>query len=69
MAHEAELLRGDGLPIDGFSELRSVESTEVAQGVVLDFDEGANLVGIDIDRASQILDLTKFETFKVPRNK
>jgi len=34
----------------------SVESKEVSQGVVLDYDEAGNLVGIDIDNASRKLD-------------
>ncbi len=34
------------------SERPSVDSLEVSPGVVLDFDEQGELVGIDIDRAS-----------------
>ncbi|MBL0170546.1 MAG: DUF2283 domain-containing protein [Gemmatimonadaceae bacterium] len=41
----------DSLYID-LSERDSVESREVADGVVLDFDVAGNLVGIDIDQAS-----------------
>jgi uncharacterized protein YuzE len=48
------------------SERTSVESDEVAPGVVLDFDEGGQLVGIDIDHASKILDLTSLETVAIP---
>jgi uncharacterized protein YuzE len=44
----------------------SVESREVASGVVLDFDIDGVPVGIDIDRASRLLDLTKLETESVP---
>ena len=36
----------------------SVESREIAPGVVADFDEGGNLVGLDIDRALSKTDLT-----------
>ena len=39
----------DSLYID-LSERKSVDSREVAPGVVLDFDESGNLVGIDIDQ-------------------
>ena len=41
----------DSLYID-LSEARSVESREVSEGVVLDYDQAGNLVGIDIDNAS-----------------
>ena len=55
----------DSLYID-LSHKTSVDSREVAPGVVLDFDEQGHLVGIDIDNASRILDLTKLETESVP---
>jgi uncharacterized protein YuzE len=35
------------------SEQPSVESREISEGVVLDYDESGNLVGIDIDNASR----------------
>ncbi len=35
------------------SEKSSVESREVSTGIVLDYDDDGNLVGIDIDNASQ----------------
>jgi len=41
----------DSLYID-LSENPSVDSREVGAGVVLDYDAGGNLVGIDIDNAS-----------------
>jgi uncharacterized protein YuzE len=55
----------DSLYID-LSEKASVESREVARGVVLDFDDQGTLVGIDIDQARSLLDLTKLETESVP---
>lgn len=55
----------DSLYID-LSHRPSVDLREVAPGVVLDFDEQGRLVGIDIDNASKILDLTKLETESVP---
>ncbi len=55
----------DSLYID-LSHRTSVDSREVAPGVVLDFDDKGHLVGIDIDHASKILDLTKLETESMP---
>lgn len=42
----------DSLYID-LAEQPSVESRAVGEGVVLDYDAGGNLVGIDIDNASE----------------
>lgn len=50
----------------GLQERPSVESEEVAPGVVLDFDANGNVVGIDIDRASELLDLSTLETDFLP---
>ena len=58
----------DSLYID-LSEKPSKESLEVAPGIVLDFDENNNIVGIDIDRASQILDLSELEISSIPSKK
>lgn len=55
----------DSLYID-LSHRTSVDSREVAPGVVLDFDDKGHLVGIDIDHASKLLDLTKLETESMP---
>ena len=46
----------DSLYID-LSHKTSVESREVSPGVVLDYDELGNLVGVDIDHASTKLDI------------
>ena len=40
----------DSLYID-LSEQASVDSREISEGVVLDYDAARNLVGIDIDNA------------------
>jgi len=58
----------DSLYID-LSERPSKESLEVAPGIVLDFDENNNIVGIDIDRASQILNLSELEISSIPSKK
>jgi uncharacterized protein YuzE len=55
----------DSLYID-LSLRPSSESREVSEGVVLDYDEGGNLVGIDIDNASQKLDLSEVVTSHIP---
>ena len=48
------------------SDKKSVESKEIAVGIVLDFDRNGNLVGIDIDNASLIVDLKHFEINSLP---
>ena len=48
----------DSLYID-LSEHPSVESREVSEGVVLDYDADGSLVGIDIDNASRKVQLQR----------
>jgi uncharacterized protein YuzE len=55
----------DSLYID-LSEKTSVESKEVANGVVIDFDDTGAIVGIDIDHASKIVDLRRLESASLP---
>lgn len=55
----------DSLYID-LSERPSAESLEVAPGIVVDFDENNHIVGIDIDDASQILNLSELEISSIP---
>ena len=55
----------DSLYID-LSDKTSAESREVSEGVVLDYDDQGNLVGIDIDNASRKLDLTEVVTRHIP---
>ena len=55
----------DSLYID-LSAKTSVDSQEVAPGVVLDFDAYGHLVGIDIDNASQFIDLYRLEAESLP---
>ncbi len=55
----------DSLYID-LSERPSAESREISEGVVLDYDSAGNLVGIDIDNASQKVDLKKLTLSKLP---
>ncbi len=55
----------DSLYID-LSAKTGVDSKEVAPGVVLDFDAEGQLVGIDIDNASKIVDLSRLEAEELP---
>jgi uncharacterized protein YuzE len=55
----------DSLYID-LSERPSVESREISERVVLDYDERGNLVGIDIDNASLKVELKRLILSKLP---
>jgi uncharacterized protein YuzE len=55
----------DSLYID-LSERPSVESREIADGIVLDYDAAGHLVGIDIDNASQKVELKQLTLSKLP---
>ena len=49
-----------------FTERPSVESTEIAAGVVVDFDGQGRVVGIDIDNARNKVDLDRVVVSAVP---
>jgi uncharacterized protein YuzE len=55
----------DSLYID-LSEQTSVESREISEGVVLDYDAQGNLVGIDIDNASSKVAINRLTVSKLP---
>ncbi len=55
----------DSLYID-LSEKTSVESKEISEGVVLDYDADGKLVGIDIDNASTKVQLKELNLRKLP---
>ena len=55
----------DSLYID-LSERASAESHEISDGVVLDYDQDGNLVGIDIDNASLKVQLDQLTVSKLP---
>jgi uncharacterized protein YuzE len=55
----------DSLYID-LSEKTSVESREISEGIVLDYDAGGNLVGIDIDNASTKVQLKELTLSRLP---
>ena len=58
----------DSLYID-LSEKTSVDSQEVTQGIVLDFDSNGKLVGIDIQNASENVELSSLEVDEIPIKK
>jgi uncharacterized protein YuzE len=53
-------------PYIDLSEQPSVESREISEGVVLDYDANGNLVGIDIDNASKKVQLQQLILNKLP---
>ena len=55
----------DSLYID-LAHRPSVESREISEGVVLDYDESGHVVGIDIDNASLKVELHELMVSKVP---
>jgi len=44
----------------------SVESEEIAPGIVLDFDEDGNIVSMEIEDASKRVDLSRIEITHLP---
>jgi uncharacterized protein YuzE len=55
----------DSLYID-LSSRPGSDAVEVADGLVVDFDEEGKVVGIDIEHASRLLDLKTLETEGLP---
>jgi uncharacterized protein YuzE len=55
----------DSLYID-LNSRPSADSREITEGLVVDFDAEGNIVGIDIDHASQKLDLRSLEAVSFP---
>lgn len=57
----------DTLYID-IKDTASVESKEISEGVVLDYDSDGHLTGIEIDNAQKVTNLSKIETVPLPLN-
>ncbi len=55
----------DSLYID-FNANPTADSREVADGLVIDLDASGHVVGIDIQHASQVLDMNTLETEAFP---
>lgn len=49
------------------NEKQSIDSQEITDEVVIDFDEQGNLVGIDIDNASSKLNLQEITAINLPQ--
>ncbi len=49
-----------------FVEGVSTESEEIAPGVVLDFDEHNRVIGIEIEDAGKVIDLSRLELRALP---
>ena len=48
------------------AERPGVDADEVAPGIVVDFDTNGKPVGIDIEHAKNVIDLTTLETESLP---
>ena len=57
----------DSLYID-LSSKPSVDSEQICEGIVIDYDEEGNIVGIDIDNASKKVQLDELILNKLPTN-
>ncbi len=55
----------DSLYID-LNARPSVDSREIQDGLVIDLDDKGQIVGIDIQHASKVLDLATLETESLP---
>jgi len=58
----------DSLYID-LNARPSADSREIADGLVVDFDSDGRVVGIDIQHASEIMDLKTLETEALPASR
>ena len=58
----------DSLYID-LNARPSADSREITEGLVVDFDSDGRVVGIDIQHASEIMDLKTLETESLPTGK
>jgi uncharacterized protein YuzE len=55
----------DSLYID-FGAMPATDSEEIRDGIVIDLDINGNITGVDIQHASQKLDLRSFELSSLP---
>ena len=55
----------DSLYIE-LSERESADSIEISEGIVLDYDQEASIVGIDIDNARKKINLNELIINKLP---
>lgn len=55
----------DSLYIE-LSSRTGVDAVEISPGAVIDYDQDGKPVGIDIDNASKVVDLTRLEAEALP---
>ena len=55
----------DSLYID-LSSKPSIESREISEGIIIDYDSEGNIVGIDIDNAAEKVDLKELTLNNLP---
>jgi uncharacterized protein YuzE len=55
----------DSLYIE-LTERPSADTEELAEGLRVDYDEADNIIGIEVDHASQVLDLTTLDVSSLP---
>ena len=58
----------DGLYIE-LKPSPGAETREVVEGLIVDIDASGEVVGFDLDRASQRFDLSQLETISLPFQK
>jgi uncharacterized protein YuzE len=56
----------DSLYIE-LNDAPGTQTREIVEGLLVDLDANGDVVGLDIDRASQKLDLSKIETVSLPK--
>ncbi|MFN8472927.1 MAG: DUF2283 domain-containing protein [Anaerolineae bacterium] len=57
---------GSDMMYIGLSEGIATESQEVAPGIVLDFDAEGHVLGIEIEDAARLIDLTRLDVSALP---
>ena len=58
----------DSLYISEISSMTSSGSKEIADGLIVDFDEAGHVLGLDVQHASERIDLRSIESKQLPLN-
>jgi len=56
----------DSLYISEISSMTSSGSKEIADGLIVDFDEAGHVLGLDVQHASERIDLRSIESKQLP---